>query len=600
MRPVNPFRLLISALCLAAAVGRSQEARTFPGDSEGRSRVELTAVFQPVPPSGFAPLRVRVVNDGDGERRFTVNTVGYGEGRDNQVRAGFAVAAGPRQSTTAELMAPVFPCAGSSVGQLSVETTTATGRHSWTVSGGGLELMPFVAFSRSLVGRNLSDINDAARPASSHSWRSRDASFACSFEATHLPSDWRGYTGIDVLALRAEEWQALQPGQVSAVRQWVMLGGVLEVHGAANAAALGLPVDVSGGAVTEASCGMGRVTTVDRAPGDLVKPGVHDRYELTRLTGRPAAPAVARRSVLGDGLAVRSLDEVIGARDFSAWQVGLILLIFGVLVGPVNLFKWAGPGRRHRLFITTPLISLGASLVLLIYILLKDGIGGEGWRAAVVFIDGTEHMAHVRQVQMSRTGVLLGSSFTTAEPVAVNLAEVSGSALSPLEIASTNAYGIGFSRQDGFRCSLEDGRSHGGEWFRSRSEQAQVVEAVTATRGDVEIAAAADGVPAAVSRFEFPLRGLYCRDRSGQWWRAPGELPTGTPVTLVRSTPEESMIAVRQWVRPAGWSGFEPSAVAAGRPCYVALADDARAGLVDTLDSVRWKEQRVILFGNIP
>jgi hypothetical protein len=359
-------------------------------------------------------------------------------------------------------------------------------------------------------------------------------------------------------------------------------------------------VDVSGNAVMQADCGMGRVSCVARSPGDQLRAGVHDRYQLSRLDDRPAAPAEARRSALGEGFSVAALDEVIGVRDFSAWQVGLILLIFGVLVGPVNLFKWAGPGRRHRLFITTPLISLGASLVLLIYILLKDGIGGEGWRAAVVFIDGTEHMAHVRQVQMSRTGVLLGSSFTTAEPASVSLAEVSGSLLSPLEISPGNVGYGGFSRGgEGYRCSVEDGRSHGGEWFRSRSEQAHVVEAVTATRGNVEITAGADGVPSAVSRFEFPLRGLCYRDKSGQWWRAPGEVPTGDAVTLVKSTSNETGETVKGWAKPAGWSGLEPATLP-DRACFVALSDDARAGLVDTLGSVRWKEQRAILFGYLP
>ncbi|NIP92090.1 MAG: hypothetical protein GWO24_00865, partial [Akkermansiaceae bacterium] len=69
---------------------------------------------------------------------------------------------------------------------------------------------------------------------------------------------------------------------------------------------------------------------------------------------------------------------------------------------------------RHRLFITTPLISLGASLLLVVLILFQDGFGGSGQRVTLMEI-GPENTAYLSQEQIARTGVLLKTGFTTTE-----------------------------------------------------------------------------------------------------------------------------------------------------------------------------------------
>ena len=57
--------------------------------------------------------------------------------------------------------------------------------------------------------------------------------------------------------------------------------------------------------------------------------------------------------------------EIIDEGKLGTWQIAAILIAFGIIVGPVNLFVIARQGRRHRLFWTTPLISLIASLLLI-------------------------------------------------------------------------------------------------------------------------------------------------------------------------------------------------------------------------------------------
>ncbi|MGB1130705.1 MAG: hypothetical protein ACPG4K_11695, partial [Haloferula sp.] len=58
-----------------------------------------------------------------------------------------------------------------------------------------------------------------------------------------------------------------------------------------------------------------------------------------------------------------------------------------------------------------------------------------------------------------------------------------------------------------------------GDWFQSRSEQGQQIQAVIPTRGRIEKKSTA-GAPVLNSTFEFPIQTLYYRDGSGGFWKA--------------------------------------------------------------------------------
>lgn len=224
-------------------------------------------------------------------------------------------------------------------------------------------------------------LDDSARKAtgSSSGYSSNESCFA-SFLPAHLPTDWRAYAGLDILALSSDEWNTLPPGVRTVIRQWVILGGVLDLYYSGPAPdAIRQELGVEGTTGDLALLGAGRVRSSkwdgkeltgeqwryfkEGAPG-LSDLNVRHNTAETALTG-------ANRSIPAAGLR-----DALGIRSFAAWQVGLILLLFGVVVGPVNLFYLAGPGRRHRLFFTTPVIALAASAVLIAVIFLQDGAGG--------------------------------------------------------------------------------------------------------------------------------------------------------------------------------------------------------------------------------
>jgi hypothetical protein len=183
------------------------------------------------------------------------------------------------------------------------------------------------------------------------------------------------------------------------------------------------------------------------------------------------------------------------------------LLLFGLTVGPFNLFYLARH-HRPRLLWTTPLISVLASVVLMALILLQDGVGGHGHRSVVVLSMPDRATELVMQEQISRTGVLLSTTFP----------EVEGAFLEAIQLQD---------RIHGTRSfSLARGR-HAGEWFTTRSVQAQRIEIVRGSRSRVEMLG--DGRLA--STLPVTVERLLIVDDKGAFWMARNVQP-GDPFSL--------------------------------------------------------------------
>jgi hypothetical protein len=576
MKPsLFPLLLLSAAAPLAA-----QETHTFATAADGQSLVEITSIFSPPPATGFVPLRIAVTNGTESDQSVRIDTSSESNSGSSAIST-FSINAPRRGTTVTELMAPAFSphvSTGYDHSSFNIDTTAAGRIESFRMVSSGLGDLPCVAFSTALVGKNLDDINNGARSSGPSSWRYQERAFASSYIPAQLPSDWRGLSGIDVLVMTTDDWRDLDPSRQLAVRHWIALGGQLELRSAAPAPdlnTLGLALEGGTEPNGDARRGLGSVRFT---PWNGIALGSDTFRAYSAGNDRPTPERIRHNS----GVNVSSLLETIGPRAASALPVGLILLAFGILVGPLNLFKFAGPTRRHRLFITTPLISLGASLVLLGFILARDGTGGRGRRSAVIYINPDDHSACIRQEQICRTGVLLGSSFSTRQPATVSVGAVS--AFDPSNPA------VSFSNSSGdtdLRCAFNSPTDLSGDWFQSRSEQVHFIKSVTATRGRIEISGSPDA-PSAVSSFDFPLDSLFWRDATDQWWQAPSTVTTGTPTPLTKvPSMDLSTFTDARAVSPKGrW--------------FLATTSDPRAGLVDTLPSIRWERNDIILCGPVP
>src|SRR4051812_44766524 len=233
-----------------------------------------------------------------------------------------------------------------------------------------------------------------------------------------MPADWRTWSSFSGVILSPEEYAALDAARRSALRAWVALGGQLylsplaksgngdsqsseiEKLGAGSIVTFSQPVGTLGtgeslglSAATLSPSGGGRggggPVVASGPPGGPLGRGARGGRvgtpstittenaalvkDLTLFAGTPALPD--RGALL---LETGALFDAIKEEVLDNGWLAVFLVLFAMIVGPVNLFVFAPADKRHRLFVTTPIIALVAALGLGVTILMQDGTGGHG------------------------------------------------------------------------------------------------------------------------------------------------------------------------------------------------------------------------------
>lgn len=591
------FRRPLCAALLLAPLLPAQEnlfiqapPATHPKD---RTRIEVEALFSVAPPTGYLPVRVSVTNqrESDGRLRFTSLSESGSEPDDSRMESEFSIESKAGTAQSSDLLIPLttrFDTTGYESTSVSLSMSGSFGGNGGSLSCGFHPEGPAILMSEPLHTPNASSLDSQLNSTRSSGYGSH--TFAARFTATKLPEDWRAYSGYDVMILTDDDWAKVAPGARAAILQWVRLGGAVHFHRRASTtfSTLGIDAETPG---DRTGYGLGTLTLENLpASGPPTLDAV--RTIKTYHGGRGPASEGLGESITDDYSSTWPLQDQFGKQKFDYAIFIIVLIAFGVLVGPINLFVFAKSGMRHKLFITTPIISLATSVVLIALILLRDGTGGRGSRISLVEVrpENGENRAYVIQEQVSRTGVLLGGAFEVAEDAAITPVPIADSAWARLTPGAGGA-GMRFNASFG-----EKGMKVGGDWFQSRSEQGQLIRAVVPTRGRIELKGGG-GAPTFVSTFDFPIERLYYADRSNGWWTVSnleaGKAATGTPVSEAEYraavAAEAALLARRQ--------REQLNRASKRTDHYVAIAPGAPA--IETFDSIRWADDRSILTGPV-
>ncbi len=619
---------LLFFLC-AAFPAMAQQTQRLELNAENGSSASFTSVFSLVPPGGFAPVRISITNNGTVAIPLSLTTSSRTDGGAQcSTESSFQVSGAAESTTTSDILIPLSIDLSPKVTYGNGELTIKAGSNSLSFNATSInEGFPFVAFSAMLCPRGADHLNRerdtrmTSTPASSYGGSSHSSGygsqFACTFEPSMLPADWRGLSGLDGLSLLKSEWEALAPGPRNAVTLWLRAGGLLTIYFVGTEPVPGeLGIAVDPGLENGGGDAKEDAKTERRAPvGKGLTAGV-GLVRFAQWTGRelPATEEMNYTSAslnpweprLPRSLQLHSLSDAdnprllaLGQKDFNAWQVGLLLLVFGVVVGPINLFWFAGPGRRHRLFFTTPLISLIASLLLLAVVFFQDGLGGTGTRAAAIHLDSARNSFHTYQEQYARTGVLLGSGFDLAPDTLVRAAPVPEGRWARLTVEDSSGGNYRRRMRDSKdqRYTVAGGKAYAGDYFQSRSEQAQIIESNSATRGGLELKPEGT-TPVITSRMETPIDRIYYRSADGNYWRSPGAVATGASVVMEAVDPLSYAAGIKTMTAVLSVKARKHLAMKAEAPGYFhAQVNDAYSLMVPTLDSIKWKENTAYVHG---
>jgi len=592
---MRPLLITLAALTTAASAQETLFREVF--DTKTDSYIEATAMFSKPPFGGCLPVRIIIANRTKSPQSATIafTTQGGYFGSDNGCKTSisYGMSASAGHTETRDILVPTPTPLGPSYGSsLSVraDSNGSTGNPSGNLNGNLNPEFPSVLLSEALHTPNASALDAALK--SHPSVRSYGSyEFSAKFDPRTMPDDWRAYAGFDSILMTDRDWSALSPGARNAMLAANRLGSqiiIYQLSAASDIASLGIDPNARGSSETKRGCGSVQILPIK--PDLKLNPA----NTLEIVTSGSPLPVRSKSLQYEFNGGRWPLQKEFGEKTFHYGAFIIILIAFGILVGPINLFVFAKSGRRHRMFITTPAISLGASLLMILLILCMDGLGGKGARNILMEVrpDNGENAAYLHQEQFSRTGVLLGTSFTLDDSAILNTVPLDSSRWARVTLAN-NGGGAQYnykSDDQKWICS--------GDWFQSRSEQGQNIESVIPTRGRIE-RVSTSGPPSFMSSFDFPLATFYYVDASGGVWKA-NDISTGKSFTcqsISRADLDRALHDQRGLFTARNQINFDSLSPANRKDSFLATTDSGPA--VKTYGSIHWTSTHTVVTGPV-
>ena len=507
-------------------------------EPETNTWIEVSCIFGKLPAYGYAPIRVKVNNGTAQDRSFTLNFSskdGYSYNSEvNRVESQFRVQCPAGGFSQYDLTVPVNTVISSGTygDENKLEVTIITS--GFPTKDGSMESSmpeewPSVIMGNELFVVNASRLDDHLNKSYLGSSRHGSVEFAGEFDPKVMPEDHRAYKGYEVIIMTAAEWKLLSPGARLAILESNRLGSKLIIYTKQRSETLtSLQIASPQDGAKSALRSFGSVS-IENLPADNKLPL---KNTASIVGDRAKAKETFYLSIVDDYLSKWPLEKVLGNKNFNIAFFIIILLIFGILVGPINLFVFAKKGKRHRLFITTPLISLAASLLLIITIIIQDGFGGKGHRLLLMEVRADENKAYIIQEQVSRTGVLLKNSFETSESTLISPVVLAQSRWTRVtdSYKSSNSYTVNLG---------EKGLKAEGDWFQSRSVHGHLLQTLRPSRGKISLLNQSPSqAPTLTSSFDFDLDTVFYQDPDSVWWKS-DTLPKAKPTAFKASSREE-------------------------------------------------------------
>lgn len=564
MRQLLLLLFLLASPSLYAVGGFSHSVTM---DPESRDTITATSFIDNVPSVGFMPLKVTIDNRSANDSTWSLSPMRTGS---EWIQASWS-----------------FPVKAGTRGEFDILVPLKCGNYAyrWGAqffwSGPGVDSammqLPQTSRSSSTTGTPFIGLSDALHTTY---WGPLEAAKAnligTALDLTQAPADWRAYSGLDQIFMTAQEWLTFPADKKQALLQSLALGSdlalVCKTPEEADLIRKALGREGKGNAITWRT-GSSRVTLLIGA--NITTSEIENQLRSSN----------AKADLLANHRLSSYLDEAVAEISTAGPLVLLFIVLFGIIAGPVNLFVLAPAGRRHRLFITTPLISLGGAFILAAAIFIQDGTGGTGMRLIHAQLLPDQKQMVIQQEQASRTGLLFGSAFTPPPATWVQ----------PLSTDTKTHSNTRFSNSDSY--TIDPSGRHDGDWFRSRTRQSQLVTTVVPTRAAIEFTPGEK--PSIVSSFEVPLTTLYLLDAQGKGWTATNVRP-GERVTLTQAESN----ATRQWWQKqntdhelASSLDATTEAVIPQNIYFYAIAADPGPLPIETLSAIRWKTPLTLISG---
>lgn len=588
----RPFFLLALFALLTPLLQAETQILRHTYSNLGGTTVEVQSTFGVAARNGALPYRVIITNKSGSDRVWDAEFREGNGGRTLQTITTQRIEVRNGATVETEILLPLAP-EFTAYSYRNVRTTITSPGLSEVSRNTGYQTVtniPTIAMSQRLAQRSLSSLDKAVKDRNSN-----DPRFASSYDPEKLSTDWRAYTALDYLLIDLQSWQQLEQSQRRAILEWVRLGGILDIFGTESSFSghdhsthfsdLGIEgLYHTRSTNTYARLSLGLIN-LKKWDGREVSTGIIADYRSSPYRSKQLSE---------DYDASWDLADDFGTREFNTALIFILLLIFAILVAPVNLFYFAGPGKRHRLFLTTPIISLAACLIVILIIFFSDGLGGRGYRIALADLQSGsgEMRLYLTQEQVSRTGVMLRTGFQNGLQPAIDPVNLRDSEFNTLKSGSSVNVTFRFDRE----------RYNGG-FFRSRSEQGFSLRNVEPTRARIEQDGTTEGgAPKLISSFPTTIENLVYQAPDGSFWKTPEKtaVAPGSPVPLEAIEKD----AHKEWITEISGDFSDRMrkrirflANEPGR--FFAESSKASDLFLETHSGIDWETETLLICGNV-
>ncbi len=538
--------LALALAPLAGAAGAGEKAASAGGVMITASSSWPTALNH-----GWQPLFVRADNGAQGARRVMLSFQCWNGPERDTINRSFVLPAGG--SERFELSVPVRSQFDNGYNVL----ITVGGEVSWLSDVGAEQtaqndgrvvlVVASAAHPAESVARWTTQLSDEARPRSSVAGQEERAIRViggkpaakpepvqvASTSHAWLPSIPSSYTSLDALKLDAREWPAGAPAE--ALLGWVRTGGLLAISGIDSARATPIAQGVAPW----------------MEPRFLVRsmPGF-DLYAMGHgllLVGGGLTPFADAAEIEAFNAALEMLRPwqpmaqpdvepmlVIPGIDVPFRPLTLILLLFAILVGPVNLILVRRSRRPALLLITIPAIALVFSVGLFAYGAVAQGLDVRAASHSRTVLDQRTHNAATVEKRLTFAGLSVGAGLRPGPGVTC---------------LRKNEAGYRWHDQREYVIELDDGVLFADGWLPVRTPTDHTFLIDRAARGRIEIAREADGWTAS-NGLDAPVRALVLRDARGDLHRFQGPIAPGRKAQADPTGPDGPEVARWRALRP--------------------------------------------------
>ena len=237
-------------------------------------------------------------------------------------------------------------------------------------------------------------------------------------DAERVPTNWVGYTSLRAVVVDAPEWEQLNDPQKSALLTWAACGGDLVLIGGHITRLLppdGIPPTEDGQSYPHL---FGRIFVM---PAEMASASIATLLTATD-TGRdrtwslPANHAPDWGAIASRGFRL----PIPGIEGVPARMYLTILVLFAILIGPVNYWFLARRRRQVLVVLTAPIISAVFIVLLAAYAVAGEGLGVYGRAVTFTVLDQVKRQSATRAAfSLYAAGMAPSSGLQFSRDVAV-------------------------------------------------------------------------------------------------------------------------------------------------------------------------------------